>query len=270
LLLNPDGTESEIRGTSDGNGLYQLQNVPFGTRTIIVRSAGTEVYRSEIVLTNTDFQLDIDIPEPMVFTDSRDGNVYNARKIGDHIWFTENLAYLPIVCPSDWESDDQALYYVYDYQGTDPAQAMASENYSVYGVLYNWTAASSACPDGWHLPDDSEWKNLEIYLGMEPEDADLLKWRATGAVGSKLKSDSGWDSDGNGNNISGFGALPGGVRNTDGTFSGIGLRCNFWTSGLNALSMPLNRFLSYDNDGVSRYGFMPALGFSVRCVKDKQ
>ena len=60
-----------------------------------------------------------------------------------------------------------------------------------YGALYTWAAAAhggegsnlnpsgiqGVCPDGWHLPSDSEWKQLEIFLGMNPEDADKEDWR---------------------------------------------------------------------------------------------
>jgi uncharacterized protein (TIGR02145 family) len=122
--------------------------------------------------------------------------------------------------------------------------------------------------EGWHLPSDEEWKTLEIYLGMEPEDADQVKWRLTGQIGYKLKNVSGWNSNGNGNNSSGFSALPGGSRDDNGDFSGIGIRCNFRTASVNSISLPWNRFLSYDNNGVSRYGLSKSLGFSVRCVKD--
>jgi len=269
VMLNPDGTESEIIGTSDGNGYFQLQYVPFGERSIVVKSSNVVVYRFDFLLSGPDYQLDIAIPEPMVFTDSRDGKTYKAMKIGNQTWLMENLAYLPVVCPPDWESDRQELYYVYDYLGTDLNQAKANVNYSTYGVLYNWVASMTACPVGWHLPSDSEWKTIEIYLGMDPEDADQPKWRLTGAVGMKLKSDIGWDSDGNGSNSSGFGALPGGSRMQDGSFNGLGLHCNFWTSSLNSISMPWNRFVSFNNDGVSRNGLMTTLGFSVRCIKDE-
>ena len=179
-----------------------------------------------------------------------------------------NLSYLPAVCPPEWTSDNLELYYVYGYAGTDVNEAKGSSNYTKYGVLYNWPAAMTGCPAGWHLPTDTEWKTLEIYLGMEPEDAEQVRWRVTGAVGVKLKSDTGWDSDGNGNNESGFGALPGGSRGTNDVFSGIGIYGNFWSASLNVNSLPWNRFLSYDNTGVSRYGLDKALGFSVRCVKD--
>lgn len=268
VLLNPDGSESDIFAVTDSGGNYQLHNVPFGERTFIVKSSNSVVSQNNIAQLSADYELSFEITEPMVLSDARDGKNYDAKKIGDQIWMVENLAYLPLVSPSDWGSDTLALYYVYGYQGTDLNQAIAVTSYSSYGVLYNWTAAKTACPEGWHLPNDDEWKQLEIYLGMEPEDADLVRWRLTGGVGKKLKSDSGWDSNGNGNNYSGFNAIPGGFRAEAGNFGGIGTYCNFWTASMSALSLTWNRFLSFDNDGVSRYGQKRNLGFSVRCLKD--
>jgi len=268
IMLNPDGSESEISVTTNEAGFFQLQNVPFGDRIIVVKSSDARVYEESNSFTVADCSLDIEISEPMVFSDDRDGRSYTARKLGSQIWMETNLAYLPQVCPPDWTSDNLELYYVFGYSGTDISEAKASINYSKYGVLYNWPAAMTACPTGWHLPGDDEWKTLEIYLGMETEDADQVRWRLTGSVGTKLKSDSGWESGGNGSNESGFGALPGGSRGTNDNYGGIGLYCNFWTSSLGAIDMPWNRFLSFENPGVSRYGFSKVLGFSVRCVKD--
>ena len=270
IMLNPDGSESAVKATTIESGFYQLQHVPFGERTIIVKSENTRIFQESILFSTPDHSLDIIIPEPMMFTDQRDGKSYTARKIGTQIWMEANLSYLPVVCPPDWESDNLELYYVYGYHGTDVSEAMGTPNYSKYGVLYNWPAAMKACPAGWHLPSDNEWKILEIYFGMEPEDADQVRWRLTGAVGLKLKSGSGWESNGNGNNESGFSALPGGSRGNDDSFSGSGRYCNFWTGSLNVNSLPWNRFLSYDNNGVSRYAFTRTLGFSVRCVKDSK
>ena len=36
-----------------------------------------------------------------------------------------------------------------------------------YGLLYNWYAvdnASGLCPNGWHVPTDGEWTDLETYI----------------------------------------------------------------------------------------------------------
>src|SRR5574344_921488 len=103
------------------------------------------------------------------FTDARDGNQYNWVKIGDQIWMAENLAYLPSVNMVADGSEDAAgsYYYVYGYDGTNVADAKATANYTTYGVLYNWTAALTACPTGWHLPTDAEWTTLITFLGGE-------------------------------------------------------------------------------------------------------
>ena len=91
-------------------------------------------------------------------------------------------------------------------------EAKALSNYKTYGALYNWHAAINACPAGWHLPSETEWKKLELYLGMSSEDMRVgAKWRGTG-VGTKLKASSGWAYDKNGSNESGFNALPAGIR----------------------------------------------------------
>lgn len=97
-------------------------------------------------------------PNPFgTFTDSRDGKVYNIVTIGKQFWMAENLAYLPSVVDPGTGSYTEPYYSVYGYNGTDVAAAKATENYQTYGVLYNWPAAMTACPEGWHLPSDAEW-----------------------------------------------------------------------------------------------------------------
>ncbi|MDR1812236.1 MAG: hypothetical protein LBQ87_05375 [Candidatus Fibromonas sp.] len=34
---------------------------------------------------------------------------------------------------------------------------------------YAWDAAMKACPSGWRLPNDEDWKSLEGFLAMYPE-----------------------------------------------------------------------------------------------------
>jgi hypothetical protein len=38
-------------------------------------------------------------------------------------------------------------------------------NCDTYGRLYNWTAAKTVCPTGWHLPSDAEWDALITAVG---------------------------------------------------------------------------------------------------------
>ena len=157
------------------------------------------------------------------FTDTRDGNVYKTVTIGSQVWMAENLKYLPSVVGSDVGSNTSPCYYVYGYNGTDVNEAKSTSNYNTYGVLYNWPASmggstsstanpsgvQGVCPSGWHLPSDSEWKQLVDYLGGE------------NVAGGKLK-ESGTEHWNNPNvgatNETGFSALPGGYRSIDGSF----------------------------------------------------
>ncbi len=84
------------------------------------------------------------------------------------------------------------------------------------GGLYQWNemmqystsgGVQGICPTGWHLPTDSEWKTLEMALGMTQVQADLTGWRGTDQ-GTQLKSGG----------TSGFQALLAGFRNTLGSF----------------------------------------------------
>ncbi|MBT3748463.1 MAG: hypothetical protein HOG34_05710, partial [Bacteroidetes bacterium] len=117
-----------------------------------------------------------------------DGRVYETIQIGNQLWMAENLAYLPLVNSLSDGSVSQPKYYVYDYNGTSLSVAKTTDNYESYGVLYNWEAAKMACPEGWHLPNDEEWKKLEKYLGMNSSEVGHTGMRETGDVGEKLKS----------------------------------------------------------------------------------
>jgi uncharacterized protein (TIGR02145 family) len=116
------------------------------------------------------------------------------------------------------------------YEGSGVQEAKATDNYRKYGVLYNFEAAKTACPTGWHLPTDEEWKTLEKQLGMSSSDADNAGLRLSGEVGKKLKSKSGWQSEGHGDNSSGFTALPGGNRTNYYGFEYLGYYSYFLTS----------------------------------------
>lgn len=203
-----------------------------------------------------------------IVTDVRDGRDYKWVKIGTQTWMAENLAYLPTVSPSTTFSAFQPYYHIYEYEGTDLKEAR-NGNYHRYGVLYNWEAANNACPPGWHLPTDPEWKVLEKYLGMDASEADKDDIRESGNAGLKLKSRSGWTlKTANGNNGSGFNALPGGYKYQIGGYYSKGYEAHFWTATPDQTVRSWNRTLYYASDGVRRSNQLRIYGYSVRCIRN--
>ncbi|MBL7811578.1 MAG: hypothetical protein JNL57_05095 [Bacteroidetes bacterium] len=195
------------------------------------------------------------------FKDSRDGNVYKTVKIGNQTWMAENLRYLPSVVAPDSGSNTLPLQYVYGYKGNSVAAAKATASFKTYGVLYNWPAANKACPAGWHLSHDSDWKILIIGLGGYK------------VAGGKLKEagTTHWQSPNEGGtNDSGFTALPGGYRYSSGVFDGQGKNGAWWTSTVSdaELSIAFYREIDYDFSETMKVRNNYNMGWSVRCVKD--
>jgi uncharacterized protein (TIGR02145 family) len=207
------------------------------------------------------------------FTDLRDGNTYKWVKIGEQVWMAENLAYLPSVSPPSEGSDTEPYYYVYDYNGTNVTEAKATDNYSTYGVLYNWPAALTACPNGWHLPTVNEWDKLAQYISDQKgpyskhvsEDGNC-NWYE---VGKHLKATNGWNNNGNGTDDFGFSGLPGGDY-TSYDFCRLGDYGSWWfATATEYLSWAaFYGCMAFDSDGFVWVYEKKEFGYSVRCIKD--
>ncbi|RMZ48951.1 hypothetical protein EB821_04890 [Candidatus Marinimicrobia bacterium PRS2] len=203
-----------------------------------------------------------------------DGNCYETIQIGERLWMAENLKVThynngdEISYPSDEDfgSDDEGQYGVYD---NDPSNA------DIYGNLYNFAAVDDdrgVCPDGWHVPSDEEFMELEMYLGMSEEDANSSGYRGTDE-GSKLAGNSDlWLESYLVNNsefgTSGFTALPAGYRfSSMGDYTSMGGSGYFWSSSEGNSGHAWHRTLDYYYSNVGRNnGFDKQHGFSVRCL----
>ncbi|WP_290913874.1 fibrobacter succinogenes major paralogous domain-containing protein [Fibrobacter sp.] len=216
-------------------------------------------------------------------TDSRDGQTYKTVTIGDQVWMAENLNYAYTGVPynySGYTSDSTSWCYE-----NDPA------NCAKYGRLYTWAAAMDSsgtwstngkgcgygsecsptgtirgiCPEGWHLPDTTEWNTLFSAVGGVQDEDYAYRWHGAGTA---LKSTGGWYNDRNGTDAFGFSALPAGYRLNNGSCNYEGYDAYFWSStegsSHNAYGMNLHTYGDYAYLGYKyKYG-----GFSVRCLKD--
>ncbi len=261
-MLNPDLTESQITATTNAAGFYKLYYVPLGQRKILARKLQTLEFGFEEVLQTVslnvpDYGLDIEMKKfnlVGILFDRRDNHQYGYKVYGAQTWMTDNLTWLPAVSPPKDGSDNVPYYYVYGYEGDNTAEAQATTNFSEYGVLYNWTAAGNACPAGWHLPSDVEWKIFENYLGSD--------------AGIRLKSLYGWANRGNGNNLTGFNALPGGERQEIAGFTGITEIGEFWSNTTLLGHGAWTRSLYYSDNLVHRQTNALKSALSVRCLKN--
>jgi uncharacterized protein (TIGR02145 family) len=210
------------------------------------------------------------------FVDKRDGKKYKTVKIGDQTWMAENLnfAYLQ---PTD-SLDSSSFCYLDSLRFCDR-----------YGRLYLWSAAMDSaglyskngkgcgaraectptepvrgvCPEGWHLPQFSEWSTLIYAVGGATK------------AGVVLESTEGWDDTdvlAHGTNDYGFNVLPAGrfgCRNEK-NYCSTGGSTGFWTSSISGYGPTTDaRSIPFNNNDVSLLTHSGRSGgYSVRCVKD--
>ena len=202
-----------------------------------------------------------------------DGNTYEIVKIGDQWWMAENLKVtryrngetIPnITSDTAWSNlNTGAMCSLYNLE----------INVATFGRLYNWYAivdSQNIAPEGWHIPTDEEWKELEMHLGMSQDEADRELYRGTDEGGlMKATGTELWDSPNAGaTNESGFSALPSGYRHPNGIFYDKYRITGFWSSSETSNNYAYYRTLKYNSSIIFRENYYKKYGFSIRCVKD--
>jgi uncharacterized protein (TIGR02145 family) len=245
--------------TSDGTGKGIFTSSITGLRTGNTYFA--RAYATNIVGTAYGQELSF-VPDFPTISDI-DGNVYKTIKIGTQTWMAENLrttkyndgTAIPNVT-SDEQWDALATGAYCNYNNTTNTDTIAT-----YGRLYNWYTVNTGklAPTGWHVPTDAEWTTLTNYLG------------GTYLAGGKLKETgtTHWfGTNTGGTNETGFTALPGGSRSSNGTFDNVGSNGYWWSATtfdtIGVLSQGMYNNLNY----IYRIVCLKEGGISVRCIKD--
>jgi len=204
---------------------------------------------------------------------------YKTKQIGDQVWMLENLNYN--VSGSKCGGNDCKLY------------DENTVNCDKFGRLYNWlttmhlppkcneissddeectinTPHQGICPSGWHIPSNADWDKLMRYVDGTSDISDPYHDRSpysSHTAGRYLKSKSGWNSGGNGEDKYGFSALPGGNGYSD-SFSNVG-DLGLWWSSSEYLSYVAYYLFMYNISEYAGYGqYNKNALLSVRCVKD--
>lgn len=171
------------------------------------------------------------------FVDVRDGHAYRTMRAGGLTWLAENLAYAPATGS-----------FCYD---DDPASCAA------YGRLYTWSAAKTACPAGFRLASDDDWKSLETAMGMHEDQLDREGYATPRGTneGAKLKDPKG------------FAAKMAGYRG-DGAYDAKEDRTYFWVATTRGNEV-WRRRIAAATPQIFRFTNPPAdFAISVRCVSN--
>ncbi len=191
--------------------------------------------------------------ESKSFLDSRDGQIYGYVTIGNQVWMTRNLSY------------DTGSSYCLNSK---------AENCELYGRLYKWNDAMAGavssnsnpsgvqgiCPDGWHVPSNAEWNELENFVDNNNGSDD---------AGKSLKTTYDYRNNGNGTDAFGFHGLPSGYSHNGGN-SPENYAAYFQTTLSGGSQAVTYRFINDSHDELrsSNMGW-EITATAVRCVQDQ-
>lgn len=198
-----------------------------------------------------------------VWVDERDGAEYEWVQYGNLQWMARNFRYNlndKSMC-ADYRTDDE---WINGWTETHSSK----EHLVKYGYYYSIQGALKACPEGWRLPTDQEWQQLEEIMGMSVGEASGRGWRGNVASNMLTTRDNatslnlllgGWytynlsNSLNNGSNFRGSWAF-------------------YWTSTRDADQdgeLYMYRKLAFNQHGVYRHSMEGAMQLlSVRYVRD--
>lgn len=282
-----ESTETVIETVKNSDAFYKPERPEYlNSLQYLLPNEEYKMYVSEVC------EISWAIPNPSLDTASSgtvtdiDGNIYEWKKLGNQVWMTQNLRVTRYAngteIPHIKEKEEWAIFH-----HNDRAYSFYENKYSsVYGALYTWTAASNmktstrnpsrvqgVCPDGWHLPSDAEWMELEIYLGMDSLEVQKDSWRGIGQGSMLADSAELWDDgmlkDHASFGETGFNAYPAGFRNDYGNFNNIEKNTYWWTATVTLTTLAYYRELSYyKGSGILRKVSRRQEGKSIRCIRD--
>jgi uncharacterized protein (TIGR02145 family) len=187
------------------------------------------------------------------FIDTRDGQTYLYTRIGNYDWMTQNL---------NWAGADTGRSYKNE-----------SEYDIIFGRLYSWNEATTACPDGWDLPDTVAWNDLGKTLNDDVPVTFESYWPKLGSYATAnavIREKKLWPYDPNNTkeNKQGWNALPAGEF-SGGIFSGNGRYGHWWsaTPDPDKTAYAYSRYIIYNNASFYFVDRHKQSYLSVRCVK---
>ena len=217
---NPAPRSGQFGSHEPGGSFLFVSTLPQGRRTEPVRSSSSNRVAERVsAQPKGEYQM-----RGNTMIDLRNQAEYTTQVMKDgKRWMTSNLNFRT-----------QQGSYCYDDQAA---------NCNKYGRLYTWEAALEACPEGWHLPSDEEWRNMAKKYGGADDDASdkgVAAYRALINEGS-----------------SGFAAQLGGLRYSYGSYDSEGTYGFYWSSTAQDDDSAWNYQSSVEGNGkLYRYNYL--------------
>ena len=217
----------------------------------------------------------------------QDGNSYPYITYGEQAWTLENAEIVTyrdgtqipqVTDASEWANLTTGAWCYYN---NDPTKEKLYNGYAVMGIHDNDpnTPNKEFAPEGWRVPNDIDWTELENYLIINGYNYD--KTTSGNKIAKSMASKTIWSSsthpltqegavgnDKHLNNSSGFNAFPDGYRiGNNGSFAGRSIISIFSSSTDNS-GWLLHRKIHTSNNFLERNTLPISSGFSVRFIKD--
>lgn len=202
--------------------------------------------------------------------DDDDGNTYDVLLIGEQCWMQQNLR-VGIEISGGTSQTNNATDEYYCYSDSS-ANCTGNHPNEPDGGLYTWDEAMEytdielargICPDGWHIPSDADWFELESYLDADIDDPNAPGWRGS-VAGTKLRPGPPPPADAGASQME----LNSAGYHNSGSFQERDNQGSFWTSTEQSTGSAWARSVNPSQPGVNRFNFDTQGSFSVRCIKD--
>lgn len=221
-----------------------------------------------------------------------DGNTYDYLNYGTEQWTVENAAMetyrdgTPIPQVTSQSAWTNLTTGAWCYANNNSANTKLYNWYAVAGIHDNDpnTSNKELAPEGWHIPTDAEWTNLEEFLIANGYNYD---GSSTGnKIAKAMASTTGWSNSaalgvpGNtqaSNNSTNLAFEASGYRHgLNGIYTGQNQSANFWASDQSTFQNPDHpvefyswvRTLKNNESDLIRYENEAKDGFSVRFIKN--
>lgn len=225
-------------------------------------------------------------PRPVIeygsLTDDRDGQTYKTVNINGKVWMAQNLNFSQglsegVITPTyDGKALDGAFGKLYTWSVAMDGAGTFSDDAKGCTNEADCTIAEKArgiCPQGWHIPDSTEWGDLLEYtkLFAGTDDPDVQQLVARKITETWPIFEESWPK---ATNSTGFSALPVGYLTS--VYDGMVERANnayYWTSSKahfsdGKVSAPTAQRVMLGPNQVFLGDEHKTFGQSVRCVQD--